>query len=223
MNRPYIVCHMAMSIDGRIDCGMLEKIPGDDEYYNIMDEMNLQNTLSGKTTAELEMALGKYTPKNKEAFNKEIVSKKRDAQHYSIVVDTKGSLEWPKDNKKGEALLIITSQQVTKEYLEYLDMQNISYIVTGKEGIDLPNAMVILKEQFGIERMAVVGGGHINAGFLKEHLLDELSILVEPGIDGRAKMTATFDGLSFNTEPVTVKLTSVKQYENGGVWLRYTI
>lgn len=222
MNRPYIVCHMAMSVDGRIDCPMLEKIPGGDEYYNLLEEMDTLTTLSGRATAELEMASGKYTPQNTEPFGKEAISKKRDAKHYSIVVDTKGSLEWPKDNKKGEALLIITSERVTKEYLEYLDHQNISYIVTGKDHIDLSKAMAILKEQFGVERMAVVGGGNINAGFLKEHLLDEVSILIEAGIDGRANMTATFDGLSHETEPTPLKLTSVKQYGNG-VWLRYKI
>ena len=28
--RPHIVCHMVASIDGRIDCAMVEKISGDE-------------------------------------------------------------------------------------------------------------------------------------------------------------------------------------------------
>ena len=28
MKKPYIVCHMMMSVDGRIDCGMTVKIAG---------------------------------------------------------------------------------------------------------------------------------------------------------------------------------------------------
>ena len=42
--------------------------------------------------------------------------------------------------------------------------------------------------------MAVVGGGHINMGFLAAGLLDEVSLLVGAGIDGRGGMAAVFDG-----------------------------
>jgi len=28
MNKPYIVCHMMASVDGRIDCAMTEQLPG---------------------------------------------------------------------------------------------------------------------------------------------------------------------------------------------------
>ena len=28
MNKPYIVCHMMTSVDGRIDCAMTEHLPG---------------------------------------------------------------------------------------------------------------------------------------------------------------------------------------------------
>ena len=41
--------------------------------------------------------------------------------------------------------LIITSEQVTKEYLQYLDRQNISWIACGKEKIDLVRVAEILK------------------------------------------------------------------------------
>ena len=33
MNKPYIVCHMMASVDGRIDCAMTEQLPGVQEYY----------------------------------------------------------------------------------------------------------------------------------------------------------------------------------------------
>ncbi len=38
-------------------------------------------------------------------------------------------------------------------------------------------------------RAAVVGGGHINAGFLAAGLLEEVSILIDSGIDGRGGMS----------------------------------
>ena len=79
------------------------------------------------------MALsGKYVSKNLEIYGKEGLSKKVDAKGYEVVVDSKGELLWEKENGDEKPLLIITSEQVTKEYLNYLDEQNISWIVCGK-------------------------------------------------------------------------------------------
>ncbi|MFR3921175.1 MAG: dihydrofolate reductase family protein [Dysosmobacter welbionis] len=58
-------------------------------------------------------------------------------------------------------------------------------LLTGKERIDLARATEILATEFGVERMAVVGGSAINTSFLDAGLLDEVSILIGAGIDGR--------------------------------------
>lgn len=56
MKKPYIICHMMISIDGRIDCAMTSKLPGVDDYYTTLDEINVPTTVSGRVRAELEMA-----------------------------------------------------------------------------------------------------------------------------------------------------------------------
>lgn len=40
MNKPYIVCHMMTSVDGRIDCAMTEHLPGVQEYYDTLDALD---------------------------------------------------------------------------------------------------------------------------------------------------------------------------------------
>lgn len=70
---------------------------------------------------------------------------------------------------------------------------------------------------------AVVGGGHINAGFLAAGLLDEVSILIGAGIDGRGGMAAVFDGLPMDRAVTPLKLTQVKKYGENAVWLRYAL
>ena len=119
--------------------------------------------------------------------------------------------------------MIITSVQVTKEYLAYLDTKHISWIACGEDRINLVRAAEILAEEFNVSRMAVVGGGTINAGFLSAGLLDEVSILLAPGIDARKGMTAAFDGLPMDTEPFILSLKDVTSYESGAVWLRYSV
>lgn len=224
MKKPYIVCHMMMAVDGRIDCAMTEKLSGGKEYYETLGALNTPTTLSGRVTAQLEMAeSGVFAPKNTEVFGKEGFSKKAEAAGYEVVVDTKGTLLWTNQAGSRKPLVILTSEQVTKEYLEYLDANHISWVACGKEKIDLVRAAEILEKEFSVARMAIVGGGAINAGFLAAGLLDEVSILLAPGIDGRKGMAAAFDGLPMETEPFQLKLEHLAQYDDGALWLRYAV
>ncbi len=100
----------------------------------------------------------------------------------------------PHNDLGGRPLLILTGEQVQRDDLAYLDSRCTSWIACGRESIDLRRACAILAEQLGVKRMAVVGGGHINMGFLAAGLLDEVSLLVGAGIDGRGGMAAVFDG-----------------------------
>lgn len=195
MKKPYIICHMMMSVDGRIDCGMTVKIAGSNEYYETLRALDVPTNLSGRVTAQLELAEpGVFTAKNPtEIVRKEGFSKKRSANDYQVVVDTNGTLLWYDDRNGDSPLIVIMSTEVTKEYLAYLDSLHISWIVCGEKHIDLHKAVEILHTGFGVERMAIVGGGTINAAFLNAGLLDEVSILLGPGIDGRKGMTADLD------------------------------
>lgn len=195
MKKPYIICHMMMSVDGRIDCGMTVKIAGSNEYYETLRALDVPTNLSGRVTAQLELAEpGVFTAKNPtEIVRKEGFSKKRSANDYQVVVDTNGTLLWYDDRNGDSPLIVIMSTEVTKEYLAYLDSLHISWIVCGEKHIDLHKAVEILHTEFGVEHMAIVGGGTINAAFLNAGLLDEVSILLGPGIDGRKGMTADLD------------------------------
>ena len=222
MKRPYIICHMMSSVDGRIDCAMTAQLAGVDEYYRTLSLLDAPTTVSGRTTAQLEMTeAGVFTPKNSEAIGAEKFSKKIDAAGYCVVTDTKGTLLWDGMEFDGAPLLIITSESASKEYLAYLDEKNISWIACGAYKIDLTRACEILAKEFGVKRMAVVGGAKINAGFLAAGLLDEISLLVGPGIDGRRNMPGVFDGLPKDKKPTALTLESVTQYDCGAVWLRY--
>ena len=225
MNKPYIICHMMTSVDGRIDCAMTEHLPGVQEYYDTLDSLNAPTRVSGRVTAELEMAEpGVFRGESVTPLGHEAFSKAAQAEGYEIVADSRGSLLWDGvEEDGGRPLLILTSEQVSREYLAYLDQCHISWIACGKEHIDLVRACEILAAEFGVERMAVVGGGHMNAGFLAAGLLDEVSVLVGAGIDGRGGMAAVFDGLPADRAVTPLKLSCVQQYGSGAIWLRYAV
>ncbi len=211
------------SADGRIDCAMTEQLPGVSDYYKTLDKLKVPSTVSGRVTAELEMAdKGFFKATDPTKFGKEGFKKNSDAYGYEIVTDTNGKLLW--HNADGEKpYLIITSENVTCEYLRYLDRNGISWIACGKDRIDLSRACEILYESFGVERMGVVGGPTINTAFLNGGLLDEISLLIGAGIDGRADMPSVFDGRDMSYPLTSLTLTAVEKFVSGTVWLRYKI
>ena len=89
------------------------------------DEINVPTTVSGRVTAELEMAeSGESHVKNTESYGKEGFSKKADATGYEVITDTNGKFLWPDASGMAKPYLIVTSEKVSKEYLDYLDGQN---------------------------------------------------------------------------------------------------
>lgn len=222
--RPYTICHMMASVDGRIDCDMTEKIEDSDVYYDALRALDCPTMLMGRVTMQMHYAgpdmfkAADLTPIGREAFHRAAV-----AEGYLVAVDTHGALRWPQSEFDGRPLLVLTSEECPKEYLDTLTAQHISWIATGRTQIDLPRAMAMLTETFGVQRLSVTGGGHINAAFLRAGLLDEVSVMYAPGIDGRGGMTAVFDGIDHEGwQPVRLTLTSVSQ-TGGTVWLRYTL
>ena len=153
---------MISSVDGRIDCAMVDKISGD-EYYAALKQLDCPSTLTGRVTMEHYSAEKEpFRPSHPETAGKASFHKAIEAEAYTVAIDTRGKLRWPSAEIDGLPLLCITSENATLEYLDRLREQGVSYICVGNGCIDLPKAMEMLHEHFGIERLAVVGGGHIN-------------------------------------------------------------
>lgn len=223
MAKPYVIVHMMMSVDGRIDCGMTAQLDGNNEYYSTLSAIDAPTRVTGSGTAAVELAGGSYNGGSNEKLGKEAFAKNSEAVSYNIIADSKGRMSWGNDANSSFPHLILTSEAVSKGYLDYLDRNHISWIATGKDHVDIKRAMEILGAEFGVDRLAVVGGGKINGGFLAAGVVDEISIVIGPGVDGRTDQPALFDGLHKGSTPVPLKLKSVKSYDDGAVWLRYPV
>lgn len=113
MTKPYIVCHMMASIDGRIDCKMTAKIQGVEQYYETLEALNTPTTVSGRVTALLELAQdGQFQTSDSKVLGREAFSKKTDADGYCVVVDTKGTLLWSHPKELNQPLIVLTSTNV---------------------------------------------------------------------------------------------------------------
>ena len=231
---PYIICHMLESIDGRIDCDMTEKIDATNHYYECLDKLGCDACIEGRVTlqkhyaetgAEAErkhyalMHGGEYVPAGAQVY------KAKESEKWWVGVDTRGSLYWGDDVEAqfDAPLVMILGGMVPTRYLDFLRSKGISYITTpmnAENTIDLRRAMEVLHEEFGVKRLAVVGGGRLNGSFLAENLLDEVSMIYAAGIDGRAGMAASFDGLSANRQPEYLMLKSAEVLDDL-IWARY--
>ena len=242
--RPYIICHMMASLDGRIDCDMTEQIDDTNHYYEALEALHCSSTLEGKNTLAKHYAQGSmWMDQSGEPHMSagKQVYKAVDSDCWEVGVDTQGTLEWGDNTAEqfGKPLVMILSEWTSQAYLDYLKSKGISYIATGQWvrdeqddlsggfrseviGIDLKAAMEILHDEFGINRLAVVGGGHINGSMLDLGLIYEVSMMYGYGIDGREGQPAAFDGRPKKGKPVQLKFQSVQE-QDGIVWLRYLV
>lgn len=182
------------SLDGRIACDMVDKISGD-EYYTALDALDCPSHIEGKRSYQIHYCgFDEFVPAQPGGLGREEFHVASRANAFSISADSRGTLLW--DTTDNTDRLCLVSELVSPEYLDYLRTKGISYIAVGKDGIDLPRAMEILHDEFGVRRLAVVGGGMINGGFLTAGLIDEISAMIAPGIDGRIGQPALFDGVA---------------------------
>lgn len=225
MEKPHIICHMVESVDGRIDCGMVDKISGD-EYYSTLESLGCTASVEGRITMEHYYALpGRFVATDTAPAGKPEFFKASGRNDFHICPDTHGTMLWESGvMDDGRPLMVLTSESTPAEYLAYLRSKGISYIAAGRDAIDLPAAMDVLYGEFGVRRLAVLGGGLINGGFLAAGLIDELSLLLAPGIDGREGWRAMFDGISDpSKQPTRLALHSVERMDNDVLWIKYTV
>lgn len=221
--RPYIVCHMMSSLDGRINCAMTEQLGPDEPYYETMASFGCKSMLMGRVTMQMHYAAPElYKAADPAPVGHPEIFRADGAESFLIAVDTMGMLTWDQNEFDGQKLLVVVSELCAREYLSYLKARNISYIACGKPNIDLRKVCEIFNENFGIKRLLLTGGGSINGAFLQEKLIDELSLIIGPGIDGRAGEASVFDGLSAQDRKATLcRLDSVQKLQHDMVWLRY--
>lgn len=233
MDRPFVVCHMLSSLNGKIDGEFFsapECRPALAEYGNLRGFYGCQATLYGTTTMIGSYADGiiRGLPEGSICYEKEDYIAASDVENYIVSIDPEGVLSWTSNyiEKKGRSkahVIEVLTEVVSADYLAYLRGFDISYIFAGKEQLDPELLLRKLKQEFSIERLMIAGGGTINWTFLQTGAIDELSLVIAPVADGRNTAVSIFEKSDFlpGGRPVGFTLKEIKQIEGGGLWLRY--
>jgi riboflavin biosynthesis pyrimidine reductase len=231
MARPYVVCHMMPSVDGRL---RTERWPIPDEahkeYDRKADSYRADAWMCGRVTME-EFADGPWRGRRRRGGGTQRKRREhvaRQAKRYAVALDPDGRLAWSTDEVEGDHLIVVVARHVPAAYLETLEERGISYVVGNDRGHDLDLGRVLrrLHDAFGIRTLLLEGGGEINGSFLRAGLIDELSLLVTPVADGAPGEPALFDvevGAKPRKAVSRLRLLDVRKAAAGMVWLTYQV
>ena len=227
--KPHTICHMVCSVDGRILNSRWRPVGTGtgDLFERLHIELKGDAWLIGRVTGE-EFSKGKSYPAHTEQhFPREPWIAKRGAEAYGVVLDAHGKIVWGRADIGGDPIVVVLTEQVADSHLAGLRGEGISYFFAGKHEIDLPRAFAFLHQQLGIRRLLVEGGGSANGACLRAGLIDEISLVIYPAVDGAHGAPSVFDSGEHEPDvraPVSeMSLESSQVLEGGAVWLRYKL
>ncbi|WP_208306700.1 RibD family protein [Hymenobacter defluvii] len=221
---PRVICHMMTSLDGRIILSRWGNAPNTQEYETTAATFEADAWLCGRMTMEKDFTEGlepDLQPVTEPLDRTDFVAE-HSADSFVVAVDAHGKLGWESADIDGEHIISVLSEQVSDEYLAYLRRVGVSYVFGGAEELDFHNVLTKLAELFPIQTILLEGGGHINGSLLKAGLIDELSILHYPVVDGAASSPTLFEQGDQPGPPRQFALQHVEQRPEGILWLRYS-
>ncbi len=227
--KPYVICHMNTSIDGRIWHSRWRpsenRIPG--LFERIHEQLGNGSWLIGRITGSEYAKAEAYPDRTQQIYRRESWLARRSAAAYGIALDAHGKIAWGRSDIGGDPIVAVLTEQVSDAHLAGLRRDGVSYIFAGARELDLALALDILNRELGIERLLLEGGGKSNGSFLRAGLIDEISLAICPAIDGARGGPHVFDSdndLAGPTAPVrSMTLVSSEVLDGGAIWLRYRL
>jgi 2,5-diamino-6-(ribosylamino)-4(3H)-pyrimidinone 5'-phosphate reductase len=226
--RPRVICHMVASVDGRIVTeGWPLSSNGRRQYELVHETYEPDGWLCGRVTMEQHFAAGVRSAaelsREHEGAPREDFVAPGEHESFAIALDPHGKLVWESGDVDGDHVVAVLTQRVSDEYLTTLRERGVSYLLAGNADVDLPLALEKIGARFGVRTLMLEGGGGINGSLLRAGLVDEISLLVAPVVDGRVGTPALFDIVGDDVAPRRLALESVERRADDLLWLRYRV
>lgn len=222
--QPYIVVLMMSSLDGRSltdgwQLPFVFKL-----YEDTAARFEADGWICGRVTMQ-EVSHGDDYPKGlaKGPVPRTHHFVDRNASQYAISIDPQGRVAWKSNTALNSHVVEVVTEEVADDYLAYLQSIGVSYMFGGKSEIDLAKVVQTLGTELGVKKLIVEGGSRVAGAFVNERLVDEVSVLIIPLVDGRSEHPSSFEvPMDKWQAPAHLKLTSVEKLEHDSIWLRYT-
>jgi riboflavin biosynthesis pyrimidine reductase len=216
-----VICHMMSSVDGRIDITRWKVRPQViKEYERTAQSFDADGWLIGRVSMEPYAGKARVPERGKHApAIPRTDHLARRAGSYAIAIDPSGKLRWTSGMIDDEHVVTVLTEAVSDDYLAFLRARGVSYLFGGKKKLDLGRVLAKLSAQLAIRTLLLEGGGKVNGSFLAAGLVDELSVLIAPLVDGGSGIPTLFDARTRAAR--TLALRSVERRPGGVLWLRY--
>lgn len=231
MKRPYVICHILSSLDGKINgpfmgTGSAAGLAG--TYASLRSGMNADAWLYGTSaTKEFTDHVRPVLEDGSSVPDGDFVADDQ-AELYYVSVDTEGEIGWESGTfaNRGRTpahVIEVLTDSISASYKAYLRKRGVSYILAGRDSLDCRLAAEKLYRLFHIKKLLIYGGGVVNWSFLQAGVIDELSLLLAPVTDGSRGSASLFTQLSSLNEgsPVEFTLKTVEKAGDNGVYLNY--
>jgi 2,5-diamino-6-(ribosylamino)-4(3H)-pyrimidinone 5'-phosphate reductase len=108
--------------------------------------------------------------------------------------------------------LIAVSERAPPERVAAIRERGVHVVNAGKEGIDLPLLMKILRRDFGVKNLMIEGGPTLNWHMLRDRLVDEIRLIHLPFIVGGSDTPSLVGGMHIEDEREMIRLELARFY-----------
>lgn len=229
MDRPITTLFLIESLDGKISTGDVDTLDVDkdlkrisgvkeglQQYYDIESRTDIVSLNSGRVMEKIGVNTRDTEP------TKMPVS--------FIIIDNKPYL-----NGNGVAyiakwvktLYLITTNKDHPAYKLKEDYPNIEIVFYDTE-IDLADMLFKMKSQYGVKRITIQSGGTLNAQWIRQGLIDNVSIVIAPCLIGGVQTQSLVGGESLHSEEdlkfiKALKLVKNETLKNSYIHLTYKV
>ena len=251
MNRPYTLCYLNCSADGHID-GEFFRSEEEKKTIGIFrqrwTDYGADAIIYGAVTMRM-FAAGRYPqapeaeescPADAEPFPAadsvaaaSALTAKVDfhsdapAKKYYIAIDPDGTVAYngPYIDVRGRGqhgVIHAVTAKTPVSYLRYLREQGISYLFCGEESLDPVILMQKVREAFGVRKAILSGGAFADWTMLSAGLIDELTMMFSPVVDGNPAAHSVFmrsEGME--AKNVGMELVEIEKTEGDAFFVTY--
>ena len=228
MDRPRVIIHNLMSLDGRLD-----GFPADlGLYYELASRLPHQAILTGSTTmlaaaASQGIDMGMEDPPPAAGLPAAGAAAVGQARPILVIIDGRGRLTryaWLRGQPFWSDVVVLCCSATPAGQLDRLRRHRIQHLVLGQARVDLGAALRMLTERYRVSAVRVDAGGGLNGALLRAGLADEMSVVIAPYLAASATVGPLhlIGGLA-DIGVLALELTALERLRQGHVWLRYTV
>ena len=237
--KPKVICHVMASVDGHLQVERWTAPHPVDSRSDVMKaypeigrSLHTDAWTFGRNTVreiftdrtDIFPLDSKDGVKDSPVMQESVYAAERQSERLFISFDPESDIIYTSSHLRGDDILAVLSMRTaTPRYLSLLRGMGISYLVVD-DFYDLRSVLERVNESFGVTSISLQGGGVLDGSMLNGGVVDELSLVVYPGLDGSKDSVSIFDGLSRQTlDRTSLELIDAKPQPHGSVWLHYRV